>query len=722
MATVTYDQVNSEQFNNPYAARPADTNVGVQDPNLTENVFPNILDDYDLPQYTLKLSLYEKNDRRTNNERIVAQSSVTATQIDDLVIHTLASGATGGEVTFRLVQPGHATLLDEINKFRVDLGLDLSVRPIMFLEVNFKGYSTSSDSDNEISEPVTIAGPYVYKLFIADVKIKIDEKGSEYDVKGIIHNFYANTNSVAEIPALTVTNGGSVRAICAALEKAIREYYFKEKPEYHIQDEYKFDLDHPSLSKGFDGNIADKALKADAGDALDSDNTDLQGEGLEERKEIQGDNGIEVEGNSIKFRSGVKMEQFFLVLLSMNEEFKKKISRRADGSDPKSAPRPEQTFIKWFRVITDAEEIGFDHYRQEYARRYIYKLVILDTARTDVGPPDEKPNPEQVVNRFKDIKERKLLRKAYYYIFTGRNDQIVNLDLDFQAGAVVFNPPGIDIGNPKEALKAQINAIPPDIQGQQRKDYEETINARADYIQSGAAGGGVWDKVKGVFVDTKAEKFNELRQAYEEKYKTSFLVYGSKETTLSLQRQSVSSLANPDFVQNGTYFGFSNTLFAFKAYQYHIASLGSSLVRLNMTVRGDPWFLGKRIWAGQVTNEEDYKKAILEKRPELGEPDPYSNKLEGCFYGDHTFFYLQFMSPRINMNNYDDEDDDDGYWKFDQVNGTVTQSFSGIYLILGVTNKFSDGVFTSELDASLMSELLVSEIKKDMPQPDTGTK
>lgn len=696
----------------------------LRDNELLKSVFPNVLDEYDGPQYTLKLTLRRNNDVRLtgpDNERVVAQSSVTATQIDDLTIRTLSSGMSGGEVTFRLVQPGHATLLDDINKFRDELMLDQSTRPVMFLEINFKGYAHTDDTPND---PVNIAGPYIYKLFISEVAVKIDEKGSEYDVKAIIHNHFGKTNTVSEIPVLTVNKGGTLRQCCENLRIALKNYYLKEKPQYHWQDVYEFDLTDPSLT--IDGvNIADVTLD---NSALDSNNQDLVGAGSEERSKIDGGEGIEVTGGEIHFRSGIKMDQFFLVMLSMNETFKKKVTRREDGNDPLSPPKPNETFVKWFTVLTDVEELDFgsgpvfDHYRNVYASKFIYKLKVVDSARTDVGAPDEKPNVDQVINRYKQIKERGLLRKAYYYVFTGRNDQITNLDIDFAAGAVIFNPPGLDYGNPKEALAAQLNnaAKTTNMSNEERSDYEKILNVRAKTLQS--------DKQEDpLFLDSDyqnySEEYQKLVTKYETKYGKPFGIYADKRSTAVLERQYVQSLTTPDSVQAGTYFGFSNTLFGFAAYQYHIASLGSSLVRLKMTVRGDPWYLGKRQWKNTGNADSDVKDYLLEKRkkPDDATYEVHKEPREGCFYDDHTYFYLQFLSPQISMNEYMDEDDDDtgGYWQFKSQDGTLLKSFSGIYMLMEATNSFSDGLFSTDIEGILLSELVVDEIKQAMDREES---
>lgn len=688
--------------------------LGVKDPLLTSTALPNILDQFDLSQYTLKLSLKRDNDPAATDERVIAQTSVTATQIDDITITTLSSGISAGEVTFRLVQPGHVTLMDDINRYRIELGLPLAVRPIVFLEINFKGYTTDYEDNDLGGVPTNIAGPFLYKLFMINVDINITAEGSEYNVKSMIHNFYAKTNSVVEIPVLTMAYGSSLWDACESLRLALELYYLQEKPDYDVQDEYVFNLDDPSMI--INGNN----IKMDffTGSPLDKTNDDLKGPNTEGMQKIEGADGIEVSEGRLTFQSGVKIDQFFLVMLSMVESFKKEIARRVD-SDPASAPLPGKTFVKWFRILTDVEEIEYDSYRKEYARRYTYTLQIVDTARTDIGQDDERPNDQELQNRFADIKARGLLRKAYYYIFTGRNDQIKQLDINFSAGATLLNPPGPDGSgsdgfNTKGDNSAYLSNAP-QMSEQQKADYSAINQAREDYKAARTTyaklqqdSGRSEDQVKRDTqnLETARDNFTVQAQAYKAKYGMAFRRYLSESEQLELERHRVESLNAPDFVQSGTYFGFSNTLFGFTAYQYHLAALGSSLVSLNMSVRGDPWYLGKRQWAGNEKTE------LIENRPTGSDVYTAPKPQEGCFYGDQTFFYLQFATPRVSMENYDDEDDDDGYWKFATQNGELSQSFSGVYMLMQAVNKFSNGEFTSELMGQLMSELRVSKLPR----------
>lgn len=685
--------------------------LGIKDPLLTSSALPNVLDQFDLSQYTLKLSLKRDNDAASKDERVIAQTSVTATQIDDVAINTLSSGLSAGEVTFKLVQPGHVTLMDDINRFRIELGLPLSVRPMMFLEINFKGYTTDYEDNDLGGVPTTIAGPYLYKLFITDISINITESGSEYNIKSMIHNFYGITNAVAEIPVLTMALGSSLWDACETLRSSIEVYYLEEKPDYDIQDEYVFNLDDPSLSVG--GTNLKFAFFT--GSAMDRTNDDLKGVGTEQLQKIEGADGIEVKGGQLTFQSGVKIEQFFLVMLSMLEPFKKYIARREDGNNPMSSPKPEQTFVKWFRVLTDVEEIGYDTYRKEYARRYIYTLKILDSARTDIGQDDERPNDQQLTKRFSEIKERGLLRKAYYYIFTGRNDQVKQLDISFSAGATLLNPPGLAGFNTKSDNTAQLSNTLPPMDAKKESAYKKVDNAREEYTKlrnkifsTQGKENRSEDDIKRDEADLKTAKdnFTVLYRSFRTEFGESYRRYLSETERLELERHRIQSLNAPDFVQSGTYFGFSNTLFGFTAYQYHLASLGSSLVRLEMTVRGDPWYLGKRQWTGNTKTE------LIENRPDNLDTYTKPNSREGCFYGDQTFIYLQFATPRVSMENYDDEDEDDGYWNFANKNGELSQSFSGIYMFMQATNRFSNGEFTTEIMGQLMSELSVSKLPK----------
>ena len=113
-----------------------------------------------------------------------------------------------------------------------------------------------------------------------------------------------------------------------------------------------------------------------------------------------------------------------------------------------------------------------------------------------------------------------------------------------------------------------------------------------------------------------------------------------------------------------------NTLFGVIASQ-HSNDIGF-LLQLDMTLRGDPWYLGKD------TNDN-------------------SDEEQANFFKDDNHFYLGLRSPKTFDMDWRDEDSDinTGYWKGDG----VSRSFGGVYRLISVTNNFSNGEFTVDVNA-----------------------
>ena len=96
------------------------------------------------------------------------------------------------------------------------------------------------------------------------------------------------------------------------------------------------------------------------------------------------------------------------------------------------------------------------------------------------------------------------------------------------------------------------------------------------------------------------------------------------------------------------------------------------LLQLEMTLRGDPWYLGKD------TNDNSDEEACN-------------------FFKDDSHFYLSLRSPKTFDMDWRDEDSpiNTGYWKGDG----EARTFGGVYRLISVTNNFSNGEYTVDVNA-----------------------
>ena len=219
----------------------------------------NILDAYQNSSYTLKLYmipdltsdgggyLRKAKSADPKNTVIIAQSSVTGVQIDNLSIDIKKgpSGAFATSAQFTLIQPGAADLLDQIQAAKKHLGIQAGIyAPVpMFLEINFKGYKDDLDDLEGGGEIETqIAGPYIYECHIATVDVSITDAGSSYDLFVTIGDDESWTDKYYTLPADTSFTGDTITECFKSLEESLETYTKNNKKEELVSDEIVFDL------------------------------------------------------------------------------------------------------------------------------------------------------------------------------------------------------------------------------------------------------------------------------------------------------------------------------------------------------------------------------------------------------------------------------------------------------------------------------------------------
>jgi hypothetical protein len=126
----------------------------------------------------------------------------------------------------------------------------------------------------------------------------------------------------------------------------------------------------------------------------------------------------------------------------------------------------------------------------------------------------------------------------------------------------------------------------------------------------------------------------------------------------------------PNATSSATYKAGSprNTLFGFLVNQNASKAF---LTSVDMTVRGDPWYLGG---PGYDASTKEYAN----------------------YFKDDNCFWLEIRSPITYDPDWSDEDSflNSGYWRYDG----VSRSFSGLYRITTVYNNFSGGIYSVDVE------------------------
>lgn len=432
----------------------------------------NIIDNYQNTSYNLKLYMIKaKTDNgggwmngamaaEPQDTVVIAQTSVTGVQIDNLDMQFVQSAKTGNSTAvraaFTLKQPGAADLLDQIQIAKMHLGHYMYADVPMFLEINFQGYEDDIDDADGGGKPVHVAGPYIYKLMIAKVSIAIDHYGSDYEFECPVGSADAYSDFHYKLPKDMSVQGDSIESMTQYLQDGIKKYKEDNLTEEDIHDEIVFDLSqvkqvikNTSLVEGFN-----RGNRKNAEQVNRLINASSQGvKSKEDYEKLLEDNpdsldgGITVESagwgseQQINMVEGTNMNQFFTTMFVMCDDFLEDLSRKKNFRDytiTEEGLDLDQTFVRWYRIDADVEYLEFDERRMKYARRVTYKPVIYETSGVPVSAAEANATPKQVTKRIREMN----IKKAYHYLYTGLNDQVLNADIKFNAGQILLGAPG----------------------------------------------------------------------------------------------------------------------------------------------------------------------------------------------------------------------------------------------------------------------------------------
>ena len=756
------------------------------DPILGGYVAPNILDNYDNVSYNLKLYMipaqYWKNlEKKAPPEEtvVIAQASVTRVQIDDLSLNFVMNErglGTSVKANFTLIQPGAADLVDQIMAARVTTGHNLYATVPLFLEIVFQGYESSIDDPDTVGAPVTVAGPYVYQLEVNTIEIAIDDVGSKYDVSCSVGSTVCHTDEYFKIPKDMSLKGKDILSFVNELEEKLAQYR-----EDNLHEEEYHDIIHFDMSD-VEEKLGDMSLSYQSAENAEQINRLINAEqlGVKTREEFEKrleedptslDGGITADKSwlgttTLNFTEKTTLQQIFTTIFSMSDSFLDKASRKKVFEDPKideNGLNLNETFTLWYSLESSVKYGEYDNRRNRYQKTVTWKPVIYKTAdeKKVVSQKEFDLDENAVQKRIKEIS----VKKAYHYLFTGLNDQILSVDIKYKNAQLLMAPAGGSMGS----VSTNANPMVPDV----KKDHDQTgitqnaeISAALDKNQvdaiaadieknGGAALGPLAQRlgkddnwIQSVANDEKRRQavaaqvvylnnrgqdplgfynttaaddqtqssakpanaipykpepsgftyaadllddfggsetvIGEVTREKSERAAWKALAEAAKETKDTNPRPSVeygTHVVNQGAsTEDGTY---KATLFG---YMYNNANHADILIDLNLSIRGDPWYLGKPYVDGELDNTDLPASEM--------EDDSTSEYIVREKSDNYYLFTMQ--TPRVLDPDVDDEDYNTGY----MAKVGTSYFISGIYSIVSYTTSFSGGMFSVEMDKS----------------------
>ena len=730
---------------------------------------------------------------KPENTVVLAQTGVTGTLIDNLVITQVPSGkgfSLAKELSCTIKQPGAANFFDMIVLARRRLGIkdrlpSGEASSPFFFEINFQGYRESGDGfeSDDGGQVRHIAGPYRYRCLLKDANFSLDSTGTTYDLSFAVTNDVAFSDRNFKTESTITTTGSTITEMITSFKdsyNALKKLNSGKTTD--LPDLIEFNL-HNLVKEGQDiikdeTLVNEQQIDAHVNTLLD-DSGETRSEIVEKAKVVEGSTNIKTEKIKIEVPAGTSIDKFIGMVLNRNKDFMNGIVRskekNAQGTNTTEREKTKTTNVNWYKINGLVKQTKFDETRGGYAKEIIYIPTVYKTpTEAQIADPKELNIEEDEIKARIQAMD---IKRAYEYIFTGRNDQILSVDWKYNFGFNLLIPPhGGRFGNavlneianfstePQRSDDGSLSGKDLASLGSILQDAKKLLNlfkaAKEGSIRDLAKAAGLDDaKIKEVISErtgkaatalvdalsnkqigqavanailpkgssnsagsfTESDRQIQLDNSIGETYdpEPSGYIYGNDllsgigldidiEPFLSdadvktaedagidlnsLKPNVVETMVESETSSSGPP-SYSNTLFG---YMYGQKDTADIMFNLDMTLRGDPWYLGEADRKGYVSFD-NIPDAKTSKSTEEGLDD----------FGSDNFILFELRQPQHFDPFISNEDLNTGMYP----PGKQSYMVTGVYRILEVENSFDNGRFTVNARCAKEFTLDLSKIK-----------
>lgn len=629
---------------------------------------PNALNQYDTYTYNLKLYMVHPHDlplldKAIDNGRaklIADNARVAKFNISDVeqiftVGHDSVREGLGNKFNLRISEPNGVTLLETLAGVSRSLGINNHISARYILVIDFHGRMPNGAAKKHNQS-------FYYPLIITRFDFNVDEGGTNYNIDMVENSFsgynYTNVIINEQITVNAKTVGDFVSEFERKYNQSIINAWATNRSSGMFHDIYKFEFDESAQAwANWRFQVLDEELSIGAAEFVGFPGTDPS---------------LQVTANN-----GTNIPTLFGQVLQLTAEYKKILMRQRNNlrsSYARREPSEEVTATldglpTFFKVITNVEYGKYDLIANDYQKIITYKLkayTVTDEILDATAYQKSITNKSVQTSRVENLIANNFLRKRYDYIYTGNNTEVMEFDMQFDYAYYYVVPYGDGYFGDPDVQSPQLGADSEEIMGRLRKVTEAkkrlaqasksvsniSVSSSADAISVGSA--------QNVFKDA-LEDFNTLANSFidflDRNYElsTGDVDYYMRFIADNISDQDTSTSDN-DTKSGALKFG------AVKANLENAADL----VRIELGIRGDPYWMGK---PNSLYNVQSNVDELVDF--EAGAPS----------------FFLSVNMP-IN-----DED------SAGQRKPRPDYHLSGVYTVRNVINRFQNGTFTQYLNA-----------------------
>lgn len=558
----------------------------------------------------------------------------------------------------RVAETNGVTLLNDIKVASDALGLPNYHEALYVIKVEFIGRDNRGRSRK-------FTPAFYYSTKITKFDFKVDGGGTNYNIEFVEYSttaYHYLTNVIKDQITITArTVGDFFDKFNTALEQSIDRIYLLNEASLY-KDTVLFEFDETT----------DRWRQ-------------WEFQELTENYDTPGINIVGTEGNEelqITINNGSNLTEIFGIILQLTKEYKQVLRSsglnivngtffKDEGPEQSVQLNTLEEFPVLHKVIATVEPTAYDPLRNDYQKtvRYTCHAYVVTSEIVSADPYYRSIGDDSIQRRrFRNLQSNGLLRKRYDYIGTGENTEVLELDMQFDMAYFYLVPHGGGLTGDSDVVAPTAVNDPGDPITRLRDAKVEisrlarqASNRRSSLARAPSSDVAIGLSAIDQRLNTALDSFNSFRDETFDDIQEQFgFRPGGINHPLTFATDAVDpqNMSRSDDDREGGNMRFG-------ALRANVESASDFLI-IEIGIRGDPY------WMGFPNSDINLNNG----RTELAQYDQ----------GTLNFF--------LNANLPVSDEDGQGRRK-----PSPDYQLSGIYSVLNVINRFSNGQFTQYLKA-----------------------
>lgn len=566
--------------------------------------------------------------------------NITNVEMESIIAPNFQTQNMGGQrFTIRIIEALGASFPDKIVAAAYAAGIKNFMKCPYFLALDFLGYDTDSGSPKKPVEKT-----WVWRINIVSLKTDLDSTGGIHTIEAIGFNDIGNYDqfSLVKTPVQIDINEkeGKVGDIFKGVEEQINKALEKA-----------YDVANGGVVP-FVVEIKDVPYKFGGAVARPFDHKIIRDQKHKDSSRNQ---------NKVQISRGTDIGKLVDYIMSVSETATQMINP-ADSATEND--KESKYYSTMHRVEAQVENLSYDYIAQDYKRKITYWIMGHDNVRAVNSAPGQDDALAAGKQKYNFVVAQNYLKKEYQFLFTGLNTEVLDFNISLNFDFVIASTMMRGYFS-TEAASPGIQWDPKEFNVQTKNENWSKKSpgvAPTNYCAAGAGNIGSPDTVYSLNYMLSNTPDIDTLPTSQGFLPMTFIQDGNDPRVNVNQSVEATNLRS-----RSIYADILNQLYG---------SLDANLGLIDLTVRGDPYWLG-------ISNTETLTAGSSDVSPNFA-------------LGEHMFLIKFFIPQGIN---------EEGAPIL-----TLTDTYSGFYAVQRVVSKFNRGEFTQTLTGVRIPSMRVTEL------------